>query len=988
VTLRTRLIRLGDKVLYERRGRALSWSVQGNTAQTLLNQHVGLVEHYEAGGDGIELSWVLSQRPVAQGPLEIELEMKEMSCAGISDQWIHLADATGTPRVRIGRAVAVDSAGRRFEAVMVANHQSLCVRVSPEDLAQAVYPLAVDPLISPEFGMDEPVMIPRAGEHQIPQVAWNGTNWLVVWTEWNAIFDSPVEVVAARVSKDGVVLDPFGILISGGEAPPAAPAVTSNGKDYFVVWEHFDFATALDIRGARVTADGQVSDPGGIVINKLPNDQWNPSVAAESEGYLVVWKDRRTGGDADIYGTRVSNEGVVLDGDGFPINIAPEEQSHPSVARGPGGFLVVWSDWRNISSNGADIFGARLDTNGTVLDPGGIAISTAPGDQVFPRAAANSNGYMVVWHDFRNSTADTPQTDIYGTLVTPAGEVSHPQGIAVSTAPGYQTFPGVAARAENSENFLVVWNDNRPVQPGIYSARVSGAGVVLDPEGILVDSTPITFTPAIAASDKEFLVVWNRTSRPEGGFGSAVVGARLNDQAKSIDSKPILITAGDSGEASPAVASNGTNWLVVWQDSRNVGAIGIYGARISYNGTPLDTTALPISTQPGGVKLSPVVASAAGNYLVAWADSRNSPPPFYDIYGARIRGDGTLMDPAGIAICTAHTQFTPAVASDGTNYLVVWQDAREVNASDIYAARLRQDGNVLEPNGFPVSADTNGQYEPDVAFDGVDFLVVWSQFAHGTPPGYQDDIYGARVSRGGVVLDPAGIPISRAAYAQSLPAVASDGSGFFVTWRDTRNTTTEAGDTFGGQVYGARVSSAGDVLDPDGLPVSTNAFLAAPSLAFSGDSYLAVWDSHPVPGVSGPTQIRAAWIGRDGSVLLNDLVVNPIAGADAAVTGGPCGSFIVVNDATRNGASRVVGNLVSFGNAPVIRSLRLGDGTATIVWQAEAGKTYRLQFKPGLSDSNWLNLDPVVTATNSTASLLDSTIGQEAQRFYRVLQLP
>src|SRR5206468_1619647 len=102
-----------------------------------------------------------------------------------------------------------------------------------------------------------------------------------------------------------------------------------------------------------------------------------------------------------------------------------------------------------------------------------------------------------------------------------------------------------------------------------------------------------------------------------------------------------------------------------------------------------------------------------------------------------------------------HTQLTPAVASDGTNYLVVWQDAREVNASDIYAARLRQDGNVLEPNGFPVSADTNGQYEPDVAFDGVDFLVVWSQFAQGTPPGYQDDIYGARVSRNGVVLDPA-----------------------------------------------------------------------------------------------------------------------------------------------------------------------------------------------------------------------------------------
>jgi hypothetical protein len=43
-----------------------------------------------------------------------------------------------------------------------------------------------------------------------------------------------------------------------------------------------------------------------------------------------------------------------------------------------------------------------------------------------------------------------------------------------------------------------------------------------------------------------------------------------------------------------------------------------------------------------------------------------------------------------------------------------------------------------------------------------------------------------------VFLDPAGISISIAAYAQNLPGAASAGSDFLVIWADTRNTTTSA----------------------------------------------------------------------------------------------------------------------------------------------------------------------------------------------------
>ena len=75
-------------------------------------------------------------------------------------------------------------------------------------------------------------------------------------------------------------------------------------------------------------------------------------------------------------------------------------------------------------------------------------------------------------------------------------------------------------------------------------------------------------------------------------------------------------------------------------------------------------------------------------------------------------------------------------------------------------------------------------------------------------------------------------------------------------------------------------------------------------------------------------------------------------------------------------------------NTPVLQSLTVTGGLANLSWRAEAGKTYRVQFKPDLGYTHWNDLEPLVTATNLAASLLDATIGQDSQRFYRVLQLP
>jgi hypothetical protein len=159
---------------------------------------------------------------------------------------------------------------------------------------------------------------------------------------------------------------------------------------------------------------------------------------------------------------------------------------------------------------------------------------------------------------------------------------------------------------------------------------------------------------------------------------------------------------------------------------------------------------------------------------------------------------GAILDTAGIAVCTtAGDQVTPAVAFNGTDYLVLWQH-QTPGSRDLYGARISPQGVVLDSGGFAISAAPGIQQQPAIASDGANFLVVWS--------GERDvDIYAVRVTGTGTVLDTAGIHIPSAAGSQTCPAVEYDGASFVVVWQDQR------GD--GQDIYGARVTPQGSILD-------------------------------------------------------------------------------------------------------------------------------------------------------------------------------
>ena len=107
---------------------------------------------------------------------------------------------------------------------------------------------------------------------------------------------------------------------------------------------------------------------------------------------------------------------------------------------------------------------------------------------------------------------------------------------------------------------------------------------------------------------------------------------------------------------------------------------------LSMIGLGTDARGEPAAT-PLAVDESPALAFDGTNYLVAWTDYESGTG---DIYGGPCRSStGAVLDPGpGIPISTAASQqVVPAVAFDGTNYLVAGEDLNAEH-DDVYATRV------------------------------------------------------------------------------------------------------------------------------------------------------------------------------------------------------------------------------------------------------------------------------------------------------------
>jgi hypothetical protein len=347
------------------------------------------------------------------------------------------------------------------------------------------------------------------------------------------------------------------------------------------------------------------------------------------------------------------------------------------------------------------------------------------------------------------SSSDFFARTVYGIHVRPDGSPIEYDRFVLSTRAPDQTDPAVGF---DGTNYLVVWSDDR--YPGLYGARVSRSGRMLDGSGFPVGAGS---DPQIAFDGTNFLVV----SEPPDPY-SSVTAVRVSPDGIVLDPYPFNVSG--AGASQPAMAFDGVDFVVTWLQEAEFCGCGT---------------------------------------------------GYYVILAARVSPTGQVTS-SNTPIAQDLSYYSgPAIASDGTNSLVVWTDPRANSESrDVYGSRVDRSLRVLDGTGIPISTRPGYEYEPSVAFDGTRYLVVWTD-SRSTPDG-DYDIYGARVGRSGVVRDPDGIAVSTAPGTQDQPSVAANGR-FFVVWRDRQS---------GGavrDVYGTRVSGAGEVFDRDGVPIATDA---------------------------------------------------------------------------------------------------------------------------------------------------------------------
>jgi len=294
-----------------------------------------------------------------------------------------------------------------------------------------------------------------------PAVAFDGANYLVVWA------DTDGEVYAVRVTSEGVVLDDPALKVTTGASSKLRPvSIAFGGTNYLIAWRNGVDA----VKVARVSTSGTIIDgPAGTTIGT----GFYPWVAFDGANYLVVWHAWGSGG-LDIFGNRISpTNGTVLDGTGFVICGAAEDQDHASVTFNGTNYLVVWHDFRggDIGYNDGSVYGARVSTNGVVLDSPAIQISDlCRGGPV--AVAFDGTNFLVVWQVDYWHVEETELVDVFAQKISTAGSLVG-EAIPICTAHGHQWGPRVAFN--NVDKYLITWTEGGP-----YERAYGVWGLIMD----------------------------------------------------------------------------------------------------------------------------------------------------------------------------------------------------------------------------------------------------------------------------------------------------------------------------------------------------------------------------------------------------------------------------------------------------------------------------------------------------------------------------
>ena len=771
-------------------------------------------------------------------------------------------DATVTAAAGVQNSPAI-SQGANAVLVVWTDGRANTTDTSGLETAYDIYGMRFDAAGAPLDAV--PIAIAAVPADQgSPQVAWNGSNWLVMFESYTisgtgGYYEKSLAFV--RVSPAGQALDAKPVPIFNALPITGQWALASNGANWVVAF--WGTAASGDLMALRISPDGVVLDAptrslvpatyymrfnlklacaggtclaafnemdgagavrfdsdlnvlGGGLFTLLPAPV--ASLVSNGSQYYIVWQQQQPNFTQAVMGSRVNTAGQKLDGNGVDISGLSYPDANTAID-------LAWdgSQWKVTWGHNAALRLARVSAAGQVLDLGGVAV---PGPETGKTAATSAGGLQVVWTSYVNSDNDIT------TAVVSAGNVAGPNLVASTGAP-MQLRADVAA---SGAGYMLVYQSNVSGQARILAQPLDAAGDPLTAEPVELAVGPFLngpTAPAVAWNGSLYLVTW--------GNASGVVAQRVQADGVKVDATPFSVLAQSFGPTD--VAAVGDTFLVVGRKYAGTPQfISAVGARVrGSDGALLDPT--PVWLGGGYVSRPPAVVELGGRWLVAWHSNWSHDNSNADTGGVFMNSNGSLTASFGLhgpfSTAGGNGIFEIGLASNGTTALLVQsQELTSGVETDLLARTVDVNGNVSAmTNLTPWSGN---QYRPRAAWDGNSFIVVYQDQRNRFAPLTLDqldatsDLFGMRINANRTVIDPKGFLVSNSRLAEYAPTVASAGGASLLAASLMRNEAPLANYRIGYQQLGVG-DNRWPVAAAAGSPATGNAPLAV-SFSSAGSS--------------------------------------------------------------------------------------------------------------------------------------------------------
>jgi len=623
----------------------------------------------------------------------------------------------------------------------------------------------------------------RPGDQTRPVVSWNGSSWLVVFTNQvdpgSGYFAH--EVAAVRVSAAGVVLDadPIGLLVDDSGA---THAVTSDGSNWAVVYSGYQAGHgAMSVR--RISAAGVVLDATAVEIKPdtftLSTDfqlgfvggnyvfGWNeagllarrftpdlvpldasPRTLSDLSGTLVAGANQLLVVSAvqsaiftgEIVARRFSASFAALDP--APVSLSGSAPAYypvdPRVTFDGTRWIVGWTSYGS-----QRVHAARFTTAGVAPDAGGVLLPEGNPDVFYDHAlgALAGGGALFAWDDIRNlSTLDVFALP-FRADGTAGGERCYSVGAERQGEPRVTSGAGVQ---------LVTYRAESATGSRILVQRVDRLGRALDAEPLEAARAPhaLLASGGAAWNGAHFLVVWSNDS------AGLVLGRRLAVDGTWLDAAPFLVLLGGASD----VAALGDDFLVTGLRAPSYPHfVYAFAARVSSAGAVLDPTPLLVGSS---YATRARVTTLGNRWMVVteshWSHDQNMAGMLY----AFVDAAGSVSPETSAGIYNVQVRGSLDVASSGTGALLVCPTGSNWSNTEVQAALVAADGSLQFTNRVLTGYAGMGQFRPTVTFDGRNYLVGFESYENNAwLYDFEPDVLGLRLAPDGTPLDARGFAL-------------------------------------------------------------------------------------------------------------------------------------------------------------------------------------------------------------------------------------